>query len=318
MSARVAIEPRGTLPVPRADDGASARRAAAIEAAVTAAGGVPTPAAEANALVWLSVGDPAPLTAYLDEHPGIEWVQLPWAGVENFAAAGVFDRPVTFTCAKASFAEQVGEHALAQVLALYRHFVRQARSRRWTEVEPVSLFRKRVTVLGAGGTARALIRLLEPFGCRVRVLRRSGAPLGDTETLPVSELPAVLPETDVLVLALALTPQTRGIIGAAELALLPPSAVLVNVARGAHVDTDALTEALANGTIAGAALDVTEPEPLPDGHPLWDLDTVLVTSHCADSFEFVTDQLAARVRENVGRFRRGEPLDGLVDGSAGY
>ena len=304
--------------MPRSNYSASARRAAEIEAAVTSAGGVLTSSAEANALVWLSVGDPAPLAAHLDAHPGIEWVQLPWAGVENFAAAGVFDRPVTFTCAKASFAEQVGEHALAQVLALYRHFVPQARTRGWHEIEPLSLFRKRVTVLGAGGTARSLIRLLQPFDCRVRVLRRSAEPLGDAETLPMSQLHAVLPETDVLVLALAMTPETRGVVGAAELALLPPSAVLVNVARGAHVDTDALTKALSNGVISGAALDVTDPEPLPDGHPLWDMDNVLVTSHCADSFEFVTEQLAARVRENVGRFGRGEPLDGLVDASAGY
>lgn len=125
-------------------------------------------------------------------------------------------------------------------------------------------------------------------------------------------------ESDAVVLALALTPETRGIIGAAELALLPPTAVLVNVARGAHVDTDALVVALQTDRIAAAALDVTEPEPLPAGHPLWELDNVLVTSHSANSATYVTTHLAGRIAENVRRRLDDQPLLGRVDPSAGY
>jgi len=120
------------------------------------------------------------------------------------------------------------------------------------------------------------------------------------------------------VLALALTPETTGIIGAAELAAMGSGAWLVNVARGRHVDTDALVAALRDGVIAGAALDVTDPEPLPDGHALWDLDNCIVTPHTADTIEMVVPLLADRIRKNVRLLAAGEPLEGLVDASAGY
>jgi len=119
-------------------------------------------------------------------------------------------------------------------------------------------------------------------------------------------------------LALALTPETTGIIGAPELALMDETAWLVNVARGGHVDTEALVAALTAGSIAGAALDVTDPEPLPDGHPLWDLDNCIITPHTADTIDMVIPLLAERIRTNVGRFAAGEELVGLVDPDAGY
>jgi phosphoglycerate dehydrogenase-like enzyme len=176
-----------------------------------------------------------------------------------------------------------------------------------------------VTILGGGGIAAELIRLLAPFQCRIRVIRRQAQKMdGADETLQVSSLRSVLGDTDVLVLALALTPETSGIIGVAELALLPDQAIVVNVARGAHLATDALVEALRTNTIAGAGLDVTDPEPLPAGHPLWTDPRVLITSHCADSPEYVTQMLCERVERNVRSLRAGRPLEGLVDPVAGY
>lgn len=318
---RVAVEPGGDITDSTAlpsEDPASARRRRVVEAAVLDAGAVPSPVAEADVLIWLAVDDPIPLRRCLAENKTVEWVQLPWAGVEKFAAAGLFDLPVVFTCAKGQFAEQVGEHALAQILACLRHFVPQARIRSWKQYPPVSLHHKTVTILGGGGTALTLVRLLRPFDCSIRVLRRSSEPIAGTRTMPADALPEVLPDTDVLVLALALTPDTQGIIGARELALLPPHAIVVNVARGQHIDTDALVQALGAGSIAAAALDVTDPEPLPDGHPLWDMDNALITSHCADSFDYVTEQLAGLVRENIRRFGGGESLLGVVDPVLGY
>jgi phosphoglycerate dehydrogenase-like enzyme len=120
------------------------------------------------------------------------------------------------------------------------------------------------------------------------------------------------------VLALSLTPETRGIIGAEQLDLMGEAAWLVNVARGGHVDTDALVEALGKGTIAGAAFDVTDPEPLPDGHALWDLSNAIITPHTADTIDMVLPLLADRILSNVARFAAGEPLVGLVDSEAGY
>ncbi|MBB0232227.1 NAD(P)-dependent oxidoreductase, partial [Streptomyces calidiresistens] len=275
---------------------------------------------EAAGLVWLTPADADALNRLLDAHPGIGWVQFPWAGVEKLVANGVTDRPIVFTSAKGLFAEQVAEHALTLALACLRSLAVQARTPRWHSIDPASLFRRRVTVVGAGGTARELVRLLAPFGCEVRVVRRSaGEPVaGAARTLPVPALPEVLPDTDVLVLALALTPGSRQLIGARELAALPSHAVLVNVARGAHVDTDALVAELRRDGLAAAGLDVTDPEPLPEGHPLWSDPRVLITSHCADSAEFATRVLCGRVARNVANLRAGRELEGRVDPALGY
>ncbi len=119
-------------------------------------------------------------------------------------------------------------------------------------------------------------------------------------------------------LALALTPQTRGLIGRAELAVMAPDAWLVNVARGAVVDTAALVDALRRGQLGGAALDVTDPEPLPDGHPLWDLPNCLITPHTADTPEMIRPLLARRITDNVRRLAAGQELAGLMDPGLGY
>ena len=161
--------------------------------------------------------------------------------------------------------------------------------------------------------------MLAPFDCHVTVLRRTPDPLDHAdEVRPSDDLHDVLPDTDVLVLALALTPETEGIIGAEELDLLPDGAVLVNVARGEHVDTDALVTSIRDGRLAGAGLDVTDPEPLPDGHALFGLDGVLVTPHTANTPEMAVPLLSERVRQNVRRFGSGEDLLGVVDVRAGY
>jgi len=146
----------------------------------------------------------------------------------------------------------------------------------------LSLFGLRVTVLGAGGITLSLLSLLAPFKNRVTVLRRradegleaSLVPAGlDVSVGALADLKSILPETDVLIIACALTPLTKHVIGAPELALMKPSSILVNVARGEHVVTPALVEALREGRIAGAGIDVTDPEPLPEGHELWTLES---------------------------------------------
>ncbi|MFE9928905.1 D-isomer specific 2-hydroxyacid dehydrogenase family protein [Streptomyces sp. NPDC005533] len=320
MNSAIAIEPaQGNAAAGRANDPEVAAMRSRIADAVRAGGGHVTTADQAAGLVWLTQDGVGELGRFLDKYPAIRWVQFPWAGVEELVAQGFMDRDVTFTCAKGLFADQVAEHALTLVLASLRHLVAQARTPRWHSIDPGSLFGRRVTILGGGGTSASLVRLLQPFQCRIRVLRRTAQPMqGVDETLPVSALEQVLPETDVLVLALALTPRTRHIIGAEQLALLPPHAVLVNVARGKHVDTEALYSALQDGSIAAAALDVTEPEPLPEGHPLWHHPGALITSHCADSADYVAAMLCGRVTRNVANLRDGLALEGLVDARHGY
>jgi D-3-phosphoglycerate dehydrogenase len=152
----------------------------------------------------------------------------------------------------------------------------------------------------------------------VTVVRRHDVPLEGATVVTSERLDEVLPRADAVVLALALTDETAGIIDAARLALLPDHAWLVNVARGEHVVTDDLVAALRAGTIGGAALDVTDPEPLPDGHPLWQFGNVLITPHTANTRAMGRALLRQRVIDNVRRYAAGKPLLGPVDPDLGY
>ena len=289
-----------------------------VEDAVQAGGGRVVGAQdEPDAVVWMAPGDAPGLREALDAAPSARWVQLPFAGVEGFV--DVLDPSRTWTCAKGVYAEPTAEHALALALAGLRGLPARARAGSWGEQGAETLFDAPVVVLGGGGITEALLGLLAPFRCRVTVVRRSTDPLpGAERTVGVERLDEVLPEALVVVLALALTPGTTGIIGARQLEAMSSSAWLVNVARGAHVDTDALVQALRTGAIGGAALDVTDPEPLPDGHPLWSLPNCLVTPHTANPWQTAQPLLARRITDNVRRFAAGDPLLGLVDLEAGY
>jgi phosphoglycerate dehydrogenase-like enzyme len=294
-----------------------------IADAVTGAGGTLAPLdAETKAIVWLS-GPSASLRGVLDEHPGIEWVQLPLAGVESHAALFTDyadkSRPL-WTSAKGSYSEPVAEHALTLALALLRQIPDKARSTSWqVPRQGLSLYGRRVTIVGAGGIAIELIRLLEPFETDITIVRRSpGEIAGADRTVTSDRLLDVLAETDVLVLAAATTDESRKMIGAAELAALPADAVLVNIARGALIDSDALLASLESGHLWGVGLDVTDPEPLPDGHPLWSHARCVVTSHTADTDEMVEPLLAERVRHNVAALLGDGDFIGIVDPRARY
>jgi phosphoglycerate dehydrogenase-like enzyme len=293
-----------------------------IEAVRQGGGHVVGDGEAADALVWWSFVEDG-LFDTLSAHQGIRWVQLPMAGVEHFFEAGVFSSPhasgVTWTCAKGSYARPVAEHALCLALAGLRQLPERARARTWGQPAGISLFGVPVTILGGGGITSELLALLAPFGVHATVLRKGTDPVvGAARTVPSAELHSVLPQAQVVFVALALTPETEGIISAPELDLMRDDAWLVNVARGRQVDTADLVAALQDGRIGGAALDVTEPEPLPDGHPLWSLPNCLITPHSADTTEMIRPLFAERVQENVERFASGQPLIGLVDVAAGY
>src|SRR5579862_9147535 len=203
-------------------------------------------------LVWTDGAAMDALRAALA--PGISWVQLPQAGVERVFQAGVVDHERRWTSAKGAYAEPVAEHALALILAGLRLLKVRARARTWGQPAGESLFGQPVTVVGAGGIATVLMRLLEPFGTPVTVVRRHPEPVpGAVRTVPTGQLAEALPGARAVVITVALTPQTRGLIGQAELAAMAPDAWLVNVARGGVVDTEALVAALQKGQIGGAA-----------------------------------------------------------------
>ena len=290
-----------------------------LHEAVRAGGGTVVEPDEAELLVWTDPKDPGELESLLAEHPSIRTVQLLWAGVESFAERGMFDDDRTWACGKGVYADPVAEHALALLLAGMRGLPARAAATSWGPQWGTSLLGARVTVLGGGGIAESLVRLLGPFDADVTVVRRSTRELdGVARTLPPERTLEALRGADAVVLALALTPETTGVIDAEALEAMEEHAWLVNVARGAHVVTDDLVAALAAGTIAGAGLDVTDPEPLPDGHPLWHEERCVITPHTANTEAMAEPLIAERVRRNVERFGRGEPLIGLVDAERGY
>lgn len=273
--------------------------------------------AEATGLVWVDPHGPDSLGEVLGAHDRIDWVQLPFAGVEPFA--DVIDAERRWTCGKGVYAEPVAEHVVALALAGFRGLTTYVPAMTWQAPEGRNLLDARVTVLGGGGITASLVELLAPFRCEVTVVRRhADAPMPGATVRAVADLHELLPTTDLLVVALALTPETVGIVGATELALLPEHAWIVNVARGRHVDPDALLDALRAGSIGGAALDVTDPEPLPDGHPLWDEPRCIITPHVANTPEMGAPLLFARIADNVRRYADGEELVGPVDPELGY
>jgi len=275
--------------------------------AVEASGGVLCPlSADVKALIWTDYAQPELLRRVLDANPQLEWVQLPFAGVDAFA--DLFNRSPLFTSAKGAYSQPVAEHALALCLALGRAIPKRALAKSWGEKFAVSLYESRVLIIGSGGIATELEKLLAPFGCPV-------VSLGSAE---ITRLDTELVRADFVVLACALTEQTRGLFGSRALSLMKRTAFLVNVARGGIVVTHDLIDALASGQIAGAALDVTDPEPLPTGHPLWDAPNLIITPHTADTDTQVTRMFAERIRVNVAAYLGRTAMVGLVDKKLGY
>jgi phosphoglycerate dehydrogenase-like enzyme len=293
--------PPGVHVAPESDD--------AVEEAVTAAGGRIAGLDEADALVWL---DSNP-ESFPDHLPGgVRWVQLPSAGVELWLDRIDGDR--AWTSAAGAYGRPVAEHALMLMLAGARQLATFARATSWSRPPLAPLDGATVLIVGAGGIGRALIELLEPLRVEVLAVTRRGR----DGTIPADRLGDVWPRAHHVVIAAPATAGTRHIVGAAELEAMRDDAWLVNVARGSLIDTDALVEALRSGAIGGAALDVTDPEPLPDGHPLWREPRALITPHVANPDATLRRYLAELVRENVARFGAGEELLARIDPDAGY
>ncbi len=289
----------------------------ALSAAVERGGATVGELADARALVFADPERPDLFPGIIGRAPGVEWIQLPYAGIEPFVDH--LDADHVWTCGKGVYAEPVAEHVVALALAGFRDLHRYIRATSWSAQTGRNLLGARVTILGGGGITESLLRLLEPFGCEVTVVRRSGSPVaGAARTLTADRLTEGLSDADLVVVALALTSETTGIIDAAALAAMPEHAWLVNVARGGHVVTDDLVDALRAGSIAGAALDVTDPEPLPDDSPLWQLENCIITAHVGNTPEMGLPLLADRVEQNVRRYLAGEPLLGPVDVARGY
>jgi phosphoglycerate dehydrogenase-like enzyme len=285
--------------------------------AITAGGGHLVALADAEALVWAAPRAHEALRRALDENPGLAWVQLPFAGIEHYV--DLVDDERVWTCGKGVYAEPVAELALSLALAGLRHVAAYARVNEWSPPHGRSLRGANVTVLGGGGIAEELLKLLQPFDCHVTVVRNRVAEMDGAEAVVESDryVDAVA-GADVVFLALALTPDTEGMISRSELEQMKSDAWIVNVARGRHIVTADLVWALEHGVIGGAALDVTDPEPLPADHPLWSLPNCIITPHVGNTPEMAIPLLSERITTNVRAFDEGEPLMGAIDIDLGY
>jgi phosphoglycerate dehydrogenase-like enzyme len=243
--------------------------------------------------------------------PRLRWLHSFAAGVDHPWFQGFLARGVRLSSSSGASALPIAHTVMLYLLALSRDlpaWLAEQAARRWSPHEVDDLAGQRLGVVGLGPIGLEVARLAGAFGMRVVGFRRT--PRGDEpcEARTLAELDAALPELDWLVLALPLSDATRHLLDARRLSLLPPRARLVNVGRGALVDEAALAAALAEGRLAGAALDVFETEPLPSESPLWSLPRVIVTPHSSGSSPGNHLRAAELFLENLGRFERGEPL----------
>jgi phosphoglycerate dehydrogenase-like enzyme len=258
----------------------------------------------------------------------LRWVHFRWAGVGGQLFPALIANPVVVTNSAGVFAIPMAEHAMALMLALaralnvclppspedpWRATAERARAR-MRELHGATL-----GILGYGGIGRATAERARGFGMRVLALRRHPEPdeFADAVWGP-ERLDDLLRQTDYLLVSCALTDETRGMVGERELALMKPHAVIVNVARGAVIAAPALLRALQEHRIGGAALDVTDPEPLPADSPLWHMDNVIITPHVSGSSPETSRRQFELLEENVRRFAAGRDLLNVVDKQAGY
>ncbi|SFC29539.1 D-2-hydroxyacid dehydrogenase [Tropicimonas isoalkanivorans] len=273
----------------------------------------------ATGLITMNSLYDAALADALERTPSLRWLQLLSAGFENLAAHGV-PFGVTVTNAGNGRTANVAEHALALALALYRGIpvaVASQQACRWAPPIAESmgtLEGARATVLGYGSIGQAIARRLAAFDAHVVALNRSPRQDGIVgETRPLEDLDAVLAETEILFVAVALVPETKHLVDARRLALMPRGARLVNIARGEVLDTDGLVDALGSGLLFGAGIDTTDPEPLPPDHPLWRAPGALVTPHLGGTeTERSSERIVALAIENARRLNAKRPLKARI------
>lgn len=267
---------------------------------------------------------------FLAAAPNLHWVQATSAGVDRYIGMPELrdNDQIVFTNMQGMHGPTIADHVMGMLLVLTRDLrihAQDARRGEWTRggsgvFEPVALEGRTMLVVGLGGIGREVAKRAKGFGMTVWATKRTPTePPSYVDRQETSDqLMAMLPDADVVVLCVPLTEETRGMIGTEAFAAMTPGSYLINIARGPVVDTDALMLALQNGTLAGAGLDVTDPEPLPAEHPLWQIPNVLITPHVAARSSLTSDDWARLYRENLNRFANGQPLLNVVDKQVGY
>lgn len=259
----------------------------------------------------------------------LTWVHCTSAGIERILSIPELIEmdQVTLTNARGAHAATIADHCFAFILAFTRNvpaLVEDQRAHRWDRPGRSKGTRElsgsTLGIVGLGKIGSEIARRATGFGLHVKAVDVNTAveAPGVQEVWPLSRLDDLLREADYVAVAIPITPQTRSLIGARELALMKPDAYLCVMSRGGIVDQDALAAAIAGGRLAGAGLDATSPEPLPAEHPLWDTPNVLISPHCSGASRQTTERGRQILRENIRRFVAGEPLINVCDKRAGY
>ena len=262
-----------------------------------------------------------------DELPdSVKVVQIQYAGIEGLLEAGILSKHaangVRFANAGGLYDDTVAESTLALLLAVEHRM--KAVDREWNNTqlfkEKEYLFdNKKLAIIGAGGIGKTLIRFLQPFGMEITAVNRSGNPVdGADRSVAMKDAGEIWADHDYFVLLTPLTEETRHMVNAQRIEQMKDTAVVVNVGRGPLVDTQALTQALADGHLRGAGLDVTEPEPLPADHELWGLDNCVITPHVANIPRFMERRIGGLAAKNWELYAAGEKMATEVDVDAGY
>ncbi|HYO81488.1 MAG TPA: D-2-hydroxyacid dehydrogenase [Bryobacteraceae bacterium] len=282
-------------------------------------------AAPSARVVLNCTGAGAPLRTIWQHAGKLEWVHSLAAGVENQLIPELVESGIPLTNSRGVYASSLAEFALAAILYYAKdlqRMKRQQKAHRWEQFDVEMIEGRTVGIVGYGAIGRQVAERVAKAGMKVYGLRRrpdAGDPDPNVARMYGTEaLHELLPQCDYVVITAALTPQTRGMIGAAELGLLPPHCVLINLGRGPVIQEQALIATLSAGRIRGAALDVFEVEPLPEDHPLWDFENVLISPHCADHIAGWLESAVQFFVENYRRFDAGQPLQNVVDKRAGY
>lgn len=279
---------------------------------------------EADVLV-LNTDDQELIRLAVTEGKRVQWIHSLMAGVEKKLVPEIRDVVAPFTNARGVYAESLGEFVLAACLYFakdFRRMRRQQAEHRWEQFEVNMIAGKTMVILGYGEIGRACAKRASAMGMRVLGIRRRpeysyGDPYVE-RVVAFDKRAAVIPEADYLVLAAPNTPETKGLVGSAEIAGMKRTSVLINVGRGPVVEEAALVQALAEEQILGAALDVFDEEPLPAGHAFYGLDNVLLSPHCSDMTPGWLDDSVRFFLKNYQRFRAGAQLENVVNKELGY
>jgi phosphoglycerate dehydrogenase-like enzyme len=268
---------------------------------------------------------PTRLVAALQKAPGLRWIHARSAGLDRVLVPEVVAHPAVLTNGRGAFSPALAEFVVASLLFFVkdlRRLVAQQAAGSWEPFDTERLEGRTVGIVGYGDIGRAVAARLRPLGVEIlAVRRRPERSRGDalaSETVPPERLLDLMARADDVVVTAPLTPRTCGLVGRDAIAAMKRTAVLVNVGRGPVVDEEALVEALREGRIRGAALDVFETEPLPAGHAFWSLPNVLLSPHCADHVPGWVDEAMRVFLRQLERFRRSEPLLDTIDKTAGY